>query len=416
MIHIDADGAACSGPPASQRRAQESTMSETNPLPALLVIAAALLTISLWGRLIRAPEGRGRHTSIDGLRGYLALFVFVHHACVWHFFLPTGVWESPPSNLYTHFGPSSVTLFFMITGFLFVSRIIADHSSRIDWLRMLVARVLRLAPLYLLVLLLMAGVVAIVSGGRLAVAPTQALADMFRWASFTILGAPDLNHVADTWRITAGVTWSLPYEWLFYFSLPLLAVLAGTRVAGRYLIGSAIVVIAILMAFRPLTVHLISFLGGIAAAVAAKSDSIRRFAESTTASFAVCLCLLLLVAAFPVAGSYPQIVLLSLAFILIACGNSIFGILTHRLSRSLGEIAYSVYLLHGMLLYTLFSFIVGIDASARLSASAYWGFVIALTPALISACVLSYLWVERPGIRSTQRVLGWMRRPASGRN
>ena len=100
-------------------------MPVTSIVPALLVIAAALATIAFCGRLVAPPERSDRYASIDGLRGYLALFVFLHHACVWYFFLQVGRWEVPPSSLYTHFGQSSVALFFMITGFLLFPNIIA---------------------------------------------------------------------------------------------------------------------------------------------------------------------------------------------------------------------------------------------------------------------------------------------------
>lgn len=383
--------------------------NHTSLLPALVVTVVALLSIGFWGGRVEPSARSDRYTSIDGLRGYLALGVFLHHACIWHFFLQTGDWKVPPSNFYTHLGQSSVALFFMITGFLFFSRIITSREAPIDWSRLLLSRVLRLVPLYLLVVLLLALIVIAVSGAKLNVAPLQALTDVLRWTSFTIFGAPDLNMVADTWRITAGVTWSLPYEWLFYVSLPLQGMLLRTDVPRRYLLASATGVVAILLVWIPLHIHLLTFLGGIGAAVAARFGLFRQFARSKTATVLAILCLLLLVVGFANAGRYPQIILLSLAFTIIACGNSGFGILTHRWSRSLGEIAYSVYLLHGMLLFVLFTFVLGAEQSKALSPALYWGVVIALTPVLVSLSVLSFARVERPAIASTNRVLGWVR-------
>lgn len=385
-------------------------MPVTSIVPALLVIAAALATIAFCGRLVAPPERRDRYASIDGLRGYLALFVFLHHACVWYFYLQVGRWEVPPSSLYTHFGQSSVALFFMITGFLFFTKIIGAAEKPIDWPRLLTSRVLRLLPLYVLFLLLLVLLVTIVSAGKLQVSATQALVDLLRWGSFTILGAPDLNQVADTWRITAGVTWSLPYEWLFYATLPLQALLTRSPVALRHVLLSAVIAGAILLVWSPLTIHLLTFVGGMVAAVTARSARFRTFAVSLPATILIALALLLLVSAFPNAGSYPQIILLSVAFSMIAAGNSACGILTHRLSRWLGEISYGVYLLHGMLLFVLFNFVLGTEPSARLSPLAYWAGVVALTPVLVSLCALAFAFVERPGIESTDRILGWIRR------
>jgi peptidoglycan/LPS O-acetylase OafA/YrhL len=60
-----------------------------------------------------------RYASLDGLRGYCAFFVFLHHASIWYSYLHTNSWAAPPSHFYNHLGQSGVAIFFMITGFLF---------------------------------------------------------------------------------------------------------------------------------------------------------------------------------------------------------------------------------------------------------------------------------------------------------
>ena len=124
-------------------------MSPVSPLPALACLLVAMATAYLLGKKFGVPSSLGRFNSIDGLRGYLAFFVFLHHASIWYFYLQTGKWALPPSNLYTQFGHSSVFLFFMITGFLFFSKLIDGRTQTIDWGKLFVSRLLRLAPLYL---------------------------------------------------------------------------------------------------------------------------------------------------------------------------------------------------------------------------------------------------------------------------
>ena len=54
-----------------------------NPVSSLPAIAATLLAfITTWALLKKFPTTaeNGRFLSIDGLRGYLAFFVFLHHA------------------------------------------------------------------------------------------------------------------------------------------------------------------------------------------------------------------------------------------------------------------------------------------------------------------------------------------------
>ena len=103
-------------------------MDPVNPLAALACLFAALATSFLLLKRFGFPRQSARFASIDGLRGYLAFFVFLHHACIWYFYLQTGEWGRPPSNLYSHLGRSSVVLFFMITGFLFFTKFHKNFS------------------------------------------------------------------------------------------------------------------------------------------------------------------------------------------------------------------------------------------------------------------------------------------------
>lgn len=383
----------------------------TNPLPLLAMVAAALLAVSACGRWIDGPARSDRLARIDGLRGYLALFVFVHHACIWYYYLQHGRWEVPPSNLYTHLGQSSVALFFMITGFLFFGRVLAGRQAPIDWPRLALSRVLRLAPLYFSVLVLLGIAIWLLSDGELKVPAGQLAIDALRWASFTIFGAPDLNQFGNTWRITAGVTWSLPYEWLFYASLPLQALLLRARVSlGALLLGTGALAL-ILSVFQPLALHLATFACGMVAAWLARSPHWQDFAARPLAGVLVLVALLLLVLGFPGLYRLPPLMSLGLAFCLIAGGCDLFGLLRWRASVRLGEISYSVYLLHGIVLFTLFHGIVGVEAAARWSPLVYSAVVVALTPVLVALCTLSFVAIERPGIRATDRLL--RRRPAA---
>lgn len=383
----------------------------SGPLPLLAMVAAALLAVSACGRWIDGPARSDRLARIDGLRGYLALFVFVHHACIWHAYLQHGRWEVPQSNLYTHLGQSSVALFFMITGFLFFGRVLAGRQAPIDWPRLALSRVLRLAPLYFSVLLLLGIAIWLLSAGELKVPASQLALDALRWASFTIFGAPDLNQFGNTWRITAGVTWSLPYEWLFYASLPLQALLLRARVSlGALLLGTGALAL-ILSVFQPLALHLATFACGMVAAWLARWPHWQRFCARPLAGVLVLVALLLLVLGFPGLYRLPPLMSLGLAFCLISGGCDLFGLLRWRASVRLGEISYSVYLLHGIVLFTLFHGIVGVDAAARWSPLVYGAVVVALTPVLVALCTLTFVAIERPGIRATDRLL--RRRPAA---
>lgn len=386
-------------------------MDPVSPLPALGALLVAFATSFLLVRKFGAPPVQGRFASIDGLRGYLAFFVFLHHSSIWYFYLRTDQWQVPPSKLYTHFGQSGVALFFMITALLFFSKLIDGRSKAIDWPRLFISRLFRLLPLYLFATFLLFLIVACLSHGVANEPVAKLIGEAVRWLA---LKTPDVNGVENTKIIIAAVTWSLPYEWFFYLSLPLLALLVGVRAPIAYIaLGVASVVGMVLW---PLQIYnVLSFAGGIAAAFLVRSDSFRRFSGGKIASFVVVGCVGATVAAFPSANALVPLILLSLAFALIAAGNSVFGVLTHPASRFLGEFAYSLYLLHGIVLFVVFNFILGLPASRALSPLAHWLIVVGMTPFLVAICFLTFRLIERPAMQSASRISAWRQRRATSR-
>lgn len=379
-----------------------------SPLPAIVCVVLALATAYLLVMRQGNPITHDRYASLDGLRGYLAFFVFLHHSSIWYFYLRFEQWKLPSSNLYTHFGQSSVALFFMITGFLFFSKLIDGRSMAIDWERLYVSRFLRLVPLYIFAMFIMFLLVAVVSNGVMN-EPFAVLAkSAMRWLGFTILGSPDINRVPHTSTLVAGVTWSLPYEWFFYFSLPLLALVVGVKAPLPYILLS-IATALFLVLWHPTTHHLASFAGGIAAAFLVRLELFRKFAASGIATLICIGCLVVIVEYYPTAyGNFPLLIL-SIVFILIACGNTLFGLLIHPVSRMLGEMAYSIYLLHGLMLFAVFNLLIGANKAATYSPMEHWLVVAALTPVLVLSSFVTFQIIESPAMRQAKSATTWMR-------
>ena len=382
-------------------------MDPTNPLPSIAWLLAAIATAALLVRWQGAPPPQGRFVAIDGLRGYLALLVFFDHAYFWYFYLRTGNWRTPDWDLYAFFGTSGVAVFFMITAFLFFSKLLDARERGIDWTRLFVSRILRLTPLYLFVMLALLLIVAVLSRG----VPRQPLPDLARsigaWLGFTLFGSPNINAVPWTFVIVAGVTWSLPYEWFFYFSLPALALLLWIRVPRPYVFLGIVALIGFAQ-WHPQLNPLVAFLGGICASLLARSVAIERFARTTGASFAI---LALITGAFAAYPSQPLLglVQLSAAFALIAAGNDLFGALVAPPSRLLGEISYSVYLMHGMVLFVVFTFVIGADQARTISPAAHWALITALCPLLIAVSAATFRLIERPAMQQTDRLTRYLR-------
>ncbi len=389
-------------------------MSPTSPLPVIAALLLALATVKALTLRFGAPKAMGRFTTIDGLRGYLAFFVFMHHSCIWFFYLRTSVWQPPPSNLFTGLGQSSVGLFFMITGFLFSTKIIDGREKGIDWMKLYVSRFFRLVPLYLFAMALLFMAVAAVSHFAMAESPQTLAIDAFRWIGFTFFGTPGLNGVQDTKIILAGVTWSLPYELAFYLCLPLLSVAIGSIPTFPLLITGLIGVLGF-MKIHALPINLETFVCGTIAAILVRYPWFRRLAGNRISSIVAIVAILTALFAFPTSYSHKVLALLSLSFALIAGGATLFNSLTSPLSRVLGEMSYSLYLLHGFILFTLFNFIEKSGYSASLSPLGHWISVLLATPVLILVCFTTFHLIEKPAMQRAEGATRWIRQTISMR-
>ncbi|MGH9141237.1 MAG: acyltransferase family protein [Vicinamibacterales bacterium] len=378
-------------------------MSATSPLGAAGALGIALLTVTLLQRRFGVPAAARRFSTLDGLRGYAAFLVYLHHCAIWYFFARTGVWTLPPTRLYIHFGQSSVAIFFMITGFLFWSKVLDARDTAIDWRRLYVSRVLRLAPLFALFVALLWVIALATNGFHLRISVPRAAVQTLQWMTFTVAGMPDLNFAPTS--LVGGPAWSLPYEWWFYLSLPLTGVLVGLRptrlwlilglagaVGGAWWVGSR--------GSWPIAA---TFLGGIASAFLVRHSGVRAAARHPIASIA-CLTALGAVTRFGTAFAPAPLLLLSLAFAIIACGNTLFGALEWPPARGLGDMGYSVYLLHGVILFAAFGLLLGPAKAAALSAAGHWLVVNACAVVVTLVSAVTFHVVEAPAMRSVDRV------------
>ncbi|MEP7351652.1 MAG: acyltransferase [Acidobacteriota bacterium] len=375
------------------------TLDSVTPFPALAVIAVAILTCWLLAKAFGAPPAPKHFRSLDGLRGYLALLVFIHHSSIWFGYLRTGAWRVPPSYLYTHFGQSSVALFFMITGFLFSLKLLDGRQRRIDWRKLFVSRIFRILPLYWLVFAIVLGAVVFLSGGKLQVSPLILAKELLEWALFM---DPNINGVV-AGEIIGGVTWSLKYEALFYVALPLLALFIGIVAPKRFLLLGVVGVAGGLIVVHPEPIRLVPFLGGAAAALLVRNTRVRQLAETYYGSLAVFV-LTVLVCRYPTGYAIAPLILLSVCFIIIASGNNLFGLLELPASRLMGEMAYSIYLLHGLCLYVLIHVVLGSVGAGKLSALGHWSWILGVTPVLLGLSYATHRFVELTGMRAGRKL------------
>ena len=361
----------------------------------LIIYLIAFLTAYLIRLRFKLEFTTARFETIDGLRGFLGLGVFIHHAAVWYRHNTSGVWEGPSSFVLIHFGQTSVTFFFMITGFLFINKLLNQRHSDFDWRAFFISRVFRLAPMYYVSLLCIVLVILFSSNWQWHASPEELISSFVNWIFFTIYNNPLINGY---WVviINAGVEWSLPYEWLFYFSLPLIGLfILRIRPALLYLLLGLAFIIFFYQVHEVVPYYIYAFIGGGIAPLLLKYTSLKNWAKTRYASLLILLCLVLIVQ-FQTARNPFCILLITLAFTLIAMGNSLFGLLKNANFRFLGDMSYSTYLLHGILLYSTFRLFFTTEVSQTFSLYQYLAIIFCLTPILVLISFVGFKFIEQP--------------------
>ena len=346
-----------------------------------------------------------RVRTLDGLRAFLALAVFFHHSAIYHDYLTTGVWQAPPSRLYRALGPLGVSMFFMITGYLFWGKLIKDEG-RPDWTRLYVGRLFRISPLYLVAVGTMLAVLSVLQQFKLHVGPLMLAKQLTKWLAFGLVVTPhDINGVRNADLILAQVTWSIHYEWLFYASLPLLAVIARHRALCAPFTLLLLLFALIRAYLRPVEIFLTPqalgslFLFGMLTASVERMGHKLRFRPEVGS--AVVLLLLGAYFIFPIYSCF-SLITAGLAFYLISSGCSLFGLLTSRAAIRLGDVSYGIYLLQGLALSLVMHFL----ASFALASSICFWLVILLSGLmLIFLATASHVLIEMPCVEVGRKIV-----------
>lgn len=371
-------------------------MSPINPLFAVFVFLIAYITAYLLNLKYKNELISKRYETIDGMRGFLALGVFIHHSSIWFQYLHINSWEAPKSNLFNQLGQTSVSLFFMITSFLFVTKLLNAVQNGINWRQFFIARIYRLAPLYYISLTIMVLIVMVISNWQLQTSWFEYISSLFHWGTFTITKAPIINAQVMTPIINAGVIWSLPFEWLFYFSLPLISLLILKVKPSIFFISCGLLfVVGFSIAHGVNIEHLLSFAGGAIAPFLIKYTSFKD-KSNTIIACAIILISLSLIGLFETANNFICKILIAVVFTFIACGNTMFGLLKNSTLKFLGDIGYSTYLLHGIILFTVLYFGIGFDTVKQYSPLAYCTVIFLITPVVVIISFFSFRYIEKP--------------------
>lgn len=386
-------------------------MTITSIYPLFAMVALFVVTASL---LSKVPPYRdflagltakpSFNLELEGLRGLLAISVVIHHAVVWYLLLYYGSPEipGPNGNMYSQLGGAAVTVFFFITGFLFWSRLIVKPQP--DFMNFMASRLRRLGPAYLGAVAFLLILVAALTHFRLLTTPATLVHNLLEilWGD-----TPLLNNLAYTPWLW-GVTWTLRFECLFYLIIPFLGWFAGTpRKSALFVAGCGVLYgvnraarmahIAPPSVYEGFVRHLFfTFSIGIATAHLVRIPRLKQFCRST---WAASLALLLLLANFylvPARYGLPESLSLAFPFLAVAAGCSFWGALRTRPVLFMGQISYSVYLLHPLILGAILIPLYRTLGSLMQSPLVYWTIFLCMAPLILAVAALWHRTFELP--------------------
>ena len=379
---------------------------------AIVCLTCALLTAyAIQNKLNIDHFQSGRHANLNGLIGFSSLLVFVCHAATWQQYIEDGRWRASDSPSLIIPGQTGIVLFFMITGFLFAKKYLGSKNQKINWTQTYCSRIFRLYPAYLFSMCLLLGIIAATSLQEKIFLDKIEIASYLKWLLFTIPGAPQLNGNPETNIIMAGTTWPLTFVWAFYFSLPIIAAVLGTKKSWPAIIFGA-TMLAITLYFIPFygLIYLMLLIG-IAAAI---FDKYTNFQELLNRKIFGLFALILLISNGFInnetAYNIKSVALIGLSFLIFSSGNSIFGLLTKNSMQIFGASAYSIYLLHGPLLYIAIKTIQASNHEIYKSNENFWLVIIALTPILVLISALSYIFIEAPAMKHQEKITQLIRK------
>ena len=169
-----------------------------------------------------------------------------------------------------------------------------------------------------------------------------------------------------------------------------------------------LVFLPVFLYFKPIhivsfnSVHLILFMvGGFTQFFVSIVQFPNKIVKSNALSIVV-LILAIMSIGYSRTLSIEHIIIISLFFVFIAIGNDMFGIFSSKPSRMLGEISYSIYLLHGIVLYVLFTYLKVVNIN-NISLNTYMAMMPIVGSSVILISSVTFLQIEKPSINFGRR-------------
>ncbi|WP_212000338.1 acyltransferase [Chitinophaga sp. HK235] len=362
-------------------------------LPFFVLILLMLSTVSLpLFRKLDELQG-GRISTLDGLRGYLAFAVVANHLDSNFSVVTRDKWDTLVI-FNGMLGEVGVALFFMITGFLFWGKLL-KAEGRTDWRALYVGRIFRIAPVYYLVILGAIVIMGVQTGFQLQDKPGHFLFTFFKWMWLGFAGPIDLNGFYMVPLL--GVVWTLRGEWILYFSLIFTSFFIRKKIPLLFTAAGFLVSLVHLQIYHPPVATWALFFAGMLCATLTRKKYVPVLDNNLGSAIALA-CIVSVFVCFNSAVGPVAVFLMFISFLLISNGSDLFGMLSFKGAHRLGNISYSVYLIHMPILY-IYSHTQIVKTITQQNALNYWLFLIPVVLIILVISSFCYYFLEKGGIR-----------------
>lgn len=354
-----------------------------------LAIAPVIASSSRFSFLDNANGSR--NSSLDGLRYLMASLVVFHHSGFFASYFTDGKW-SLHSELLMYIGKIGVYVFFAISAFLFWGKT-GSSDKKINWISLYINRFFRIAPLQFFCSAVSIVIILYFSGFPWR--NSIHFFDVIQWFDAGMFNVrPDINGYHKSRVVMAGVTWTLQYEWFFYFSLPFLFLIR--KIALPVTIISLIVFL-----FAPVdrkTQYAFSLLACFACGIVCQEMHKRVKVSIWVAEVILIFSVACLAIFKPSVHDGKASVFCGLIVYAVINRASFFGLLTSKGATRLGEVSYSIYLMQGIVFYTVFNLLSSSGVSVDIFSSNYYIFTFLAFLLLVGLSTLTFRFVEKPAI------------------
>lgn len=323
---------------------------------------------------------------IDGLRGIAAISVLASH----YGNASAGVLGLAATPVFHNLGTFGVQIFFAITGYLFTRKAVAARGN-LPAGPFLAARLRRIVPMYSAAVAL---AIAIACVSQIGV-PLDA--GLLLRNAISLYGAGFVQGAASIRGVTSeqliGTIWTLPFEWLFYLFVPALAAVIRSRR------GTIILFVVLALYFGnefwgSSHVYMAFFIPGIVAGLLPAAD-LSAGQRGLLGITAFILALFMVLPGTQLFSAVRLVLMLGLFGALVLAAPRLLG---WSGLAGLGDVSYSIYLLHFPLLFATHAIL----NSPHVALFAPYPRIAALLGSAALVIVLSaitYRLIERPFLR-----------------